>query len=317
MSSARDAATLLIVAVVGTSCARRRLPSVRRPLRPAPISWNWTWSCSTAWSSRSPTSARKTSQIKEDGHVVDVKTFAHVSALGSLQPDDARSVTLLMDDIGVSITGTSAMQAIAQVMLSPSERGDEIAVVRLSSRSDEAFGDVSTALDRIGGYRGGMVPFSRRDTPETMLKMVTKISRQLEAVEHRRKVIICVGLPVCVRSRGTRARRHQRAVAALGRRADRGGSSERQRVLPGPDRPESAGDVPRRRPGAPHRRRVVHQLERLPSAAYSIWRDAGRYYLLGYWPSRENANCTRSRSAWHARTCTCACAAGAANRLKN
>ena len=39
-----------------------------------------------------------------------------------------------------------------------------------------------------------MVPFSRRDTPETVLKAVAKISKQLEAVDHRRKAIICLGL---------------------------------------------------------------------------------------------------------------------------
>ena len=62
------------------------------------------------------------------------------------------------------------MQAIARALLSPFDQGDEVSVVRLSSRSDEAFGDVSTAGDRIDGYRGGMVPFSRRETPETVLK---------------------------------------------------------------------------------------------------------------------------------------------------
>ena len=68
--------------------------------------------------------------------------------------------------------------------------------MRLSSRSDEAFGDYQTARDRIDGYHGGVVPFSTRDTPETALKMVTRIARQLESVEHRRKEILCVGLPV-------------------------------------------------------------------------------------------------------------------------
>jgi hypothetical protein len=74
--------------------------------------------------------------------------------------------------------------------------GDEVSVVRLSNRSDEAFGDYQTARDRIDGYHGGVVPFSTRDTPETVLKMITKIARQLESLEHRRKVILCVGLPV-------------------------------------------------------------------------------------------------------------------------
>ena len=43
-----------------------------------------------------------------------------------------------------------------------------------------------------------MQPFSRRDTPETVLKAIAKISQQLESIDHRRKVIICLGLPsVC------------------------------------------------------------------------------------------------------------------------
>src|SRR5262249_31963470 len=126
--------------------------------------------------------------IKEDGHAVALKTFSSVSALGSLEPDDGRVVVLLMDDIGVPATGTTPMRQIAPVVLSPTGDGDEISVVRLASRSDEAFGDIRTARDRIDGYHGGAVPFGMPDTPETMLKMVAKIAGQLEAIDHRRKV---------------------------------------------------------------------------------------------------------------------------------
>src|SRR3989442_648389 len=58
-------------------------------------------------------------QIKEDGRAVDIKTFAHVTVLGSTQPDDARLVTLLMDDVGVPMTGAYPVRAIAQRMRSP------------------------------------------------------------------------------------------------------------------------------------------------------------------------------------------------------
>src|SRR5215204_2507223 len=58
-------------------------------------------------------------QIKENGRPVEIKTFQYVVALGSLQPDDARVVSLLMDDVGVGITGTSAMQQIAHALLTP------------------------------------------------------------------------------------------------------------------------------------------------------------------------------------------------------
>src|SRR5215218_5363311 len=133
-------------------------------------------------------------EIKENGRKVDIKTFEYVVTLGSLQPDDGRVVSLLMDDVGVNITGTSAMQQIAQALLSPVGRGDELSVLRLSRSGDEAFGDFNTASDRIAGYRGGMVPFSRRDTPETVLRAVSKIAKQLELVDHRRKAIICLGM---------------------------------------------------------------------------------------------------------------------------
>ncbi len=136
--------------------------------------------------------------VKEDGHAVELKTFSSVTALGSLEPDDGRVVVLLMDDIGVPAMGTSPMQQIAPVLLSPIGDGDEVSVVRLASRSDEAFGDVRTARDRIDGYRGGAVPFAMPDTPQTMLKKIARIAGQLEPLDHRRKVILCLGLPsVC------------------------------------------------------------------------------------------------------------------------
>jgi len=223
--------------------------------------------------------------IKEDGRAVDVKTFSAVAALGSMQPDDARVVTLLMDDIGVPITGTSAMQAIAPVVLSPTGPGDEVSVVRLSSRSDEAFGDVRTAHDRIDGYRGGMVGFSRRDTPETVLKAVAKISQQLEPLDHRRKVVLCLGLPaVCDVSEPALAGTSVlwtawvAAVSAAARAnvsvycVDPRGVSRLSGTF-------GAGLV--RLTGG----QIFDNANNFEPAAEAIWREAGHYYLLGYWPS--------------------------------
>ena len=222
--------------------------------------------------------------IKEDGRAVDVKTFAQVTALGSTQPDDGRVVTLLMDDIGVPITGTSPMQQIAPVVLSPIGDGDELSVVRLSSRSDEAFGDIRTARERIDGYRGGAVPFSRRDTPETVLKTIAKISRQLEAIDHRRKVVLCLGLrTVCDVSEPalggasvmwpawvdaiTAAARANVSVYCVDPTGARGAL-------------DVSGNGLVRVTGG----RVFHENNFAP-AAETIWREAGHYYLLGYWPA--------------------------------
>jgi VWFA-related protein len=224
-------------------------------------------------------------RIKEDGHLVAVKTFAQVAALGSLQPDDGRIVVLLMDDIGVPMSGTSPMQQIGPILLSPFGQGDELSVIRLSSRSDEPFGDLKTVRERIEGYRGGVQPFSTRDTPETVLKALARISRQLEQIDHRRKVIICLGLPsVCDVSEpalGGASALWQPWVAAITSMAranvalycvdptgTRGGLN-----LSGSGLVDLAGG------------RIFAHANTFGPAAEAIWREAGHYYLLGYWPA--------------------------------
>jgi VWFA-related protein len=226
-------------------------------------------------------------QIKEDGHIVDVKTFSQVTVLGSTEPDDARIVTLLMDDIGVPMAGTSAMQAIAQVVLSPASEGDELSIVRLSNGSDEAFGDFGTARDRISGYRGGVVPFSRRDTPEAVLKAVARIAKQLEPIEHRRKAIICLGLNavcnvedpplraysvlwtswVAALTAAARANVSVYSVDPTGLNQRASGTGVGLVSLTGGERFANSNDFVR--------------------AADAIWRESSRYYLLGYWPSPD------------------------------
>jgi VWFA-related protein len=222
--------------------------------------------------------------IKEEGRPVELKTFSNVTALGSTAPDDGRVVVLLMDDIGVPISGTSPMQQIAPVVLAPIGNGDELSVVRLSSRADEAFGDFNTARDRIAGYRGGAQPFSLRDTPETVLKAIAKISRQLESIERRRKVILCLGLPsVCdVSEPGlggaspiweawvaaiTGAARANAAVYCVDPTGARGGLS-----VSGSGLVQLTGG------------RVFAHENNFAPAGEAIWREAGHYYLLGYWP---------------------------------
>jgi VWFA-related protein len=223
-------------------------------------------------------------QIKENDRLVDITTFDYVTTLGSLEPDDGRIVSLLMDDVGVGITGTSPMQQIALALLSPLGRGDELSIVRLSHDADEAFGDLTTARDRIAGYRGGMVPFSRRDTPETVLKAVTKISTQLEAIDHRRKAIICLGLSAVCDVEDPPLGSHSvlwpHWVAAIGAAAranvsvymvDPTGLNQRSGArgtglvkVTGGERFANSNDFMR--------------------AADAIWRESSRYYLVGYWP---------------------------------
>lgn len=232
-------------------------------------------------------------KIKEDGRLVEVKTFAPVKALGTTEPDDARVVTLLMDDIGVPVTGTTPMQQIAPAVLAPLGDGDELSVVRLASRTDEAFGDVGTALERIAGYRGGAVPFTMPDAPETMLRAVTKIAGQLESIDHRRKVIICLGLPVVCDvsepSLGSHSRFWPAWTAAIAAAARANVSVycidptgvRAGRYLSGDGLVELTGG------------RTFAYQNRFAAAGEAVWREAGHYYLIGYWPA-ESKNELRS-----------------------
>ena len=223
--------------------------------------------------------------IKEDGRPVELKTFSKVTALGSTRPDDSRVVTLLMDDIGVPIAGTSPMRQIAPVMLAPMGNGDELSVVRLSSRSDEAIGDVNTARDRIAGYRGGAQPFQKRDTPETVLKAIARIARQLETIDHRRKIILCLGLPsVCnvgEPEQGGHSPYWESWVDALAATA-RANASVYVVDPTGARGSAAMGDGLIQLTGG----RSFHENNFAP-AGEAIWREAGHYYLIGYWPGES------------------------------
>ena len=78
--------------------------------------------------------------VKEDGRPADIKTFAAVTS-NSTDPDDVRSVVLLMDDPAVPAAGNQAMQTIARAFVQSAAPRDDVSVVRLHNRSDEPFGD--------------------------------------------------------------------------------------------------------------------------------------------------------------------------------
>ena len=90
---------------------------------------------------------------------------------------------------------TTRVQTIARMFVERMGRDDRVNVVRFNRRSDEAAGDRSAALSRISSYGAGMVPHFGRETYENALTRVTQLSRQLEADEHRRKAIVCIGAP--------------------------------------------------------------------------------------------------------------------------
>ncbi len=221
-------------------------------------------------------------QITDGGKPVAVQTFGRIAARGR-GADDERSVVLLMDDVGVPNSGTTPMRQIARLLLSPARPADEIAVVRLSRARDEPFGDFDTALERIAQYHGGAIPFSRRDTPDAVLRAVARTASGLEPVEHRRKVVVCLGLQsVCdvqpPVSGSTDDFRKEWVVALAA--AARANAALYMVDPTGLTQRSGAGGTGLVRLSGGE---VIANSNEFGAAAERLWRDASDYYLLGYW----------------------------------
>jgi VWFA-related protein len=136
---------------------------------------------------------REDFQIREDGRAVTVTSFTEVSASGIAGRADSRSVVLMLDDTGIGPSGTVIVQNIARRFLSRARPADAVAVVRLTHRDDEAVAPLRIAYDRVDDYRAGSVPYFGLETIENSLRALTRVSRQLEPVEHQRKAVVCIG----------------------------------------------------------------------------------------------------------------------------
>jgi len=221
-------------------------------------------------------------QVKDDGKRVELKTFEAVAETGDrLVP---RSIVLLLDDSGVGPGNTLTIQSIARTFVARMAAPDEFSVVRMSNRRDEAFGDRLEALLRISEYRSDTLPFFGRETLENALNVFAKVSRTLEAVEHRRKALVCIGVSdVCsiLEPNGRSsliwrfwldtAGAMSRANASLYSLEPNGGS--RRGNLSGATIVDATGGE------------VFVNTTDVTRPIDIVRRDTGNYYLLGYWPA--------------------------------
>jgi VWFA-related protein len=138
-------------------------------------------------------------QVQDDGKRVELKSFSTVLARGSAAQGDGREIVLVLDDAGVPMAGTQALQQIASMFVQAARPGDSISVVRLHKADDEVSKDRQAALARIAAFQAGSIPFFQNETTEDTLRLVTKLSNHwAETMPHRRKAIVCIGSPaVC------------------------------------------------------------------------------------------------------------------------
>ena len=223
--------------------------------------------------------------VKDDGKRVELKTFDAVADTETRRV--TRSIVLLLDDSGVGAGNTLAIQTIARVFVAKMAGPDEFSVIRLNNRRDEAFGDRLEALLRISEYRSDAVPFFGRETLENTLLAFSKVARTIEAIEHRRKALVCIGVAeVCsIQEPSGRTSLIWRywvdAMGAMGRAnasvysLEPNGGSRRNAMTGGSIAEATGGEV------------FINTTE-LTRPIDIIRRDTGNYYLLGYWPTASD-----------------------------
>jgi VWFA-related protein len=221
-------------------------------------------------------------RIKEDGDSVEIKTFSRVVA-GDAGSRDGRTIALLLDDTGISSLGTLSVQSIAKAFLTPAHPADELSVVRLHSRTDEAYGDMLEALQRINEYRGGVMSFVPRESQSDVLRQIAVMSRQLGTSTSGRKAIVCVGAQLLcdvsqpLESTGDLWDGWLAAISAAAT-----ANVAVYAVVPGRVRLRGGGIV--EATGG----EIYGSMSDLRVPIGSVWRDSTLHYLVGYWPGPKS-----------------------------
>ena len=223
-------------------------------------------------------------EIKEDGKAVELKTFNAVSALGSANLDDGRSVVVLLDDVGMGPAATASIRSIAGYVAAHAGPGDDLSVIRLANRNDEPYGDRSLALARIVEYQAGVVPFDRLRSSEDVLRLVASVSGSLQETARRRKVIVCIGSQVICNIReprpysdGSLRKNWIQAVSAAARaNVSMYALLASRASLPSGGIVEATGGE------------AFASSNDLRPAISRIWQDASHHYLVGYWPATSS-----------------------------
>jgi len=218
-------------------------------------------------------------EIREEGQLLPVLTAQEVTTATF-----PRTIVVILDDIGV-VAGTVNMQRMALAFLQPANENDHVSLLRLSHRDDEPTGHMSDALARIDEYIAGAYPYAGRETIQNWLRLVTKISRQVEPLDGR-KMIVSIGSPTIFdviepqdRTKSLIWPQWVEALTAASRSnvsvyvVDPGGVATTRRL--------SADGLVEKTGGQ------VFATNNFQRVADRIWSDAGHYYIVSYVPATD------------------------------
>ena len=120
--------------------------------------------------------------VKEDGAPVEIKTFAEIQPTTPDDPDNIRSIVILLDDVGGS-GGRHSGDADhrERVRAKRCARRRDLGRSGCTIATDEPFGDRGRAVAHRR-FQAASFPFADVNTAPRRLTRVADLSRQLEAM---------------------------------------------------------------------------------------------------------------------------------------
>jgi hypothetical protein len=214
--------------------------------------------------------------VEDNGQPVEIETLTLVPST------DGRMVVLILDDAGVPVQGTQAIQYIARAFVARMRSNDRVSVLRLHADAGTE-GGRAAAGQMIDKYVAGVVPFDKTGTPQHVLETVAGVARGLlprEDERRKRKAVVCVGSQaVCSvpemmdqDPRGLWAGWIDAVGAAAAANIGVYAIVPAQQQFSGGHLPEVTGGV------------AYATTSEFDRVIDQIWRDLGDYYLLGYRP---------------------------------
>jgi VWFA-related protein len=133
-------------------------------------------------------------ELREDGNLVPIATFAEASTDARTSLDDGRFVVLLLDDYSTHPQYTQRIKDVARGFADRMGPKDVLSVVMMnggSSVTTQRPAEVRAAIERSRAYGKGFV--SRTNPARHAMENIGGLAAQLAKVPHRRKVIVCIG----------------------------------------------------------------------------------------------------------------------------
>jgi VWFA-related protein len=133
-------------------------------------------------------------EVREDGHIVEIKTFVPVVADTATRNEGGRLVVLLLDNLVTSPIWTTRIKSIAHQFADRMGPHDVLGVVQLNGNAGATTTSrrqIDADIDRFT-YQGSKIA---QDVGKHALDTVASLARQLANVSHRRKTLVCIGTP--------------------------------------------------------------------------------------------------------------------------